>query len=311
MDRAERSAPDAPAGGSPAHAGMDPPRPRSSGRRPWLPRTRGDGPRRRHVWRGFPPAPPHTRGWTPKKLSVKLISNGSPAHAGMDPALNNVQAVSKGLPRTRGDGPTIILPDGSQSEAPPHTRGWTAWAQARANLDVGSPAHAGMDPCRLRRTSRRIRLPRTRGDGPLAAVTASAASLAPPHTRGWTRSRSRPTSSCSGSPAHAGMDPAAVGHAGRDPGLPRTRGDGPSSRPRPMQLPRAPPHTRGWTRIKTHTGLTIAGSPAHAGMDLVGAEADLPPVRLPRTRGDGPLADQPEQRRDEAPPHTRGWTLRP
>ena len=50
--------------------------------------------------------------------------------------------------------------------APPHTRGWTHDAAGRGAGVVGSPAHAGMDPCSPTSPFRPGWLPRTRGDRP-------------------------------------------------------------------------------------------------------------------------------------------------
>ena len=71
--------------GSPAHAGMDPSSGSATIRRPRLPRTRGDGPRRKVAGSVAAPAPPHTRGWTLWRSEACFFSQGSPAHAGMDP----------------------------------------------------------------------------------------------------------------------------------------------------------------------------------------------------------------------------------
>ena len=172
--------------GSPAHAGMDPTRApgRSSGRR--LPRTRGDGPRT--GLRSAPTswAPPHTRGWTARKREVQRARVGSPAHAGMDPATRRSGKGSKRLPRTRGDGPQSARAVLRQPEAPPHTRGWTPRDASDVRARRGSPAHAGMDPEREAVYPFRLRLPRTRGDGPWGRDRRHSIAPAPPHTRGWT-----------------------------------------------------------------------------------------------------------------------------
>ena len=118
--------PQGPAGGSPAHAGMD----LAAGRRAEpeyrLPRTRGDGPDRRSVMALLAMAPPHTRGWTQDGRSRPDRVGGSPAHAGMDPPSLPVTSRRRWLPRTRGDGPFAGRVLGMDS--------------------AGSPAHAGMDP---------------------------------------------------------------------------------------------------------------------------------------------------------------------
>ena len=71
--------------GFPAHAGMDPSFLMASGTLPWIPRTRGDGPRISGLCAGAPTDSPHTRGWTRLYRRVKLGWLGFPAHAGMDP----------------------------------------------------------------------------------------------------------------------------------------------------------------------------------------------------------------------------------
>ena len=151
-----------------------------------LPRTRGDGPSTMSRLFLRSAAPPHTRGWTARSVLLGRGACGSPAHAGMDPWLNGVPIVSRGLPRTRGDGPIGATPGRTRRTAPPHTRGWTRRGVRPGAGRRGSPAHAGMDPRRERR-ERSVRwLPRTRGDGPLAHALLIWLMMASPHTRGWT-----------------------------------------------------------------------------------------------------------------------------
>ena len=233
--------------GSPAHAGMDPrggdaPVPRGR-----LPRSRGDGPIAGETRRQSCRAPPHTRGWTGNRRREARRRTGSPAHAGMDLALDVWCRVAVRLPRTRGDGPVhphrarIPLP------APPHTRGWTALARGGDIEALGSPAHAGMDPRVHPRGRGRGGLPRTRGDGPMPRPRTCSGGEAPPHTRGWTPVVDLgPVHDC-GSPAHAGMDPMRASRSRGGSRLPRTRGDGPGSSSTPWAACAAPPHTRGWT----------------------------------------------------------------
>ena len=112
-----------------------------------------------------------------------------------------------------------------------------------------------------------------------------------------------------GSPAHAGMDPVAIGWYRDSTGLPRTRGDGPGSTAFVHGVDAAPPHTRGWTRMPALKRLRGEGSPAHAGMDPGRYLPWWMGHRLPRTRGDGPPTPIGAGFRPRAPPHTRGWTL--
>src|SRR5690606_26053296 len=132
----------------------------------------------------------------------------------------------------------------------------------------GSPARAGMDPQAALVVPVLSRLPRTRGDGPVGAGPGGGQSEAPPHARGWTHAGARRRAGVHGSPARAGMDPRAIRPRLARPGLPRTRGDGPSPRAAPARLARAPPHARGWTAAGREDGWSVRGSPARAGMDL-------------------------------------------
>src|SRR5690606_27095216 len=90
---------------SPARAGRD--RTPCTGNRPLdaLPRTRGDGPCEAMNWRASHSSPPHARGWTSKRLSIRKRDRLSPARAGMDLKTLIDPETGQALPRTRGDGP--------------------------------------------------------------------------------------------------------------------------------------------------------------------------------------------------------------
>ena len=172
-------------------------------------------------------ASPHTRGWTLRDVPQLVSHQGFPAHAGMDLMRTATAPRSRGLPRTRGDGPEVREWLDQIARASPHTRGWTEFFVDRAADVSGFPAHAGMDPATGKRRSCSRRLPRTRGDGPLGHGLTAFVQLASPHTRGWTAGLGIGGRGRIGFPAHAGMDPARPGSRGRGGGLPRTRGDGP------------------------------------------------------------------------------------
>ena len=294
-----------------------------------LPRTRGDGPPAFTRWlMGFP-ASPHTRGWTVSRHPGVRPGAGFPAHAGMDPRGIDCTVRNAGLPRTRGDGPGTL--GGSHSErmaspahagmgprsvpfrlcfyrASPHTRGWTPPATRTGTRRGGFPAHAGMDPGRRDVPGLPEGLPRTRGDGPDPIRGALGGGWASPHTRGWTLRRTARSLRKPGFPAHAGMDPPARRDLAAPVRLPRTRGDGPRKRRRENDLPRASPHTRGWTWDALWPAILSHGFPAHAGMDPVSSRPTGRPTWLPRTRGDGPLTCIDGTSEARASPHTRGWT---
>ena len=172
-----------------------------------FPRTRGDGPEVRDKVEAADEFPPHTRGWTvgPRRDPGRL--DVSPAHAGMDPVRGALRGGRGRFPRTRGDGPDHDVDLAYVPTFPPHTRGWTpAHPPGRATPAV-SPAHAGMDPRRRSATPRRLRFPRTRGDGPRARRASRRTWAFPPHTRGWTADGKIVAEFKLVSPAHAGMDP--------------------------------------------------------------------------------------------------------
>ena len=173
----------------------------------WLPRARGDGPKNKRAEVYREQASPRTRGWT-RQVRIDVHSAvGFPAHAGMDPSPPTMQSIRSWLPRARGDGPLSIRTLTSRRVASPRTRGWTP-ASGRADIHFyGFPAHAGMDPGSRRPPPARQRLPRARGDGPIARSSPDQGSTASPRTRGWTLFALLRGSSRSGFPAHAGMDP--------------------------------------------------------------------------------------------------------
>ena len=165
-----------------------------------------------------------------------------------------------------------------------------------------------MDPPKRGTSTFKIRLPRTRGDGPSDCETYPRQAKASPHTRGWTASGAIADITSSGFPAHAGMDPRSSELRSRTSRLPRTRGDGPTDGTDRRTDGEASPHTRGWTRLDPGGGDARVGFPAHAGMDPPWARRTRSGSGLPRTRGDGPVTFRSISPARGASPHTRGWT---
>src|SRR5690606_38235336 len=104
------------------------------------------------------------------------------------------------------DGPTLKALLDAWEGSPPHARGWTRAHDDIAHVAVLSPARAGMDHNRARRTSGGFSLPRTRGDGPQAMRRFVDDLTSPPHARGWTSLRDTRLCVSLLSPARAGMD---------------------------------------------------------------------------------------------------------
>ena len=156
-----------------------------------------------------------------------------------------------------------------------------------------------------------MRFPRTRGDGPGADRGVGRDGWVSPHTRGWTRWDAAVTGASAGFPAHAGMDPRRCSGSFSARRFPRTRGDGPVWRMLRELTEAVSPHTRGWTRRIHRISLSVAGFPAHAGMDPRRRPRPGGRPRFPRTRGDGPAGGVRGGLRGGVSPHTRGWTRHP
>ncbi len=193
--------------GSPADAGIDPPRQAASCRHRWLPRRRGDRPQAGQAGQAHRPAPPQTRGSTRLSAPPTPSPRGSPADAGIDPDSHLRTGGGEWLPRRRGDRPRRGKLTFAGFGAPPQTRGSTLNKPSPSVIDMGSPADAGIDPFHYIGAPDKSWLPRRRGDRPVAAGLAPGAGMAPPQTRGSTRREIRPGRSARGSPADAGIDP--------------------------------------------------------------------------------------------------------
>ena len=274
--------------GFPAHAGMDPARPRLSRCLDWFPRPRGDG---------------------PMKLPQHVVGDlGFPAHAGMDPQTASPHWPRSGFPRPRGDGPQSGSSLSRSAWVSPPTRGWTHNLLGLTRPGRGFPAHAGMDPIIRSSVSSGRRFPRPRGDGPVSFSGGGGSGAVSPPTRGWTRIPGQHRCGGPGFPAHAGMDPSLTNGLEYFFRFPRPRGDGPVSKTRRPLPGWVSPPTRGWTH---GSGLRAAGArgfPAHAGMDLPHVPGRDTGHRFPRPRGDGPHTNFAKARAMMVSPPTRGWT---
>ena len=88
---------------------MDPSLSRIAASRGRLPRTRGDGPGVTVSGAIFDRAPPHPRGWTQRDPGMAFYAKGSPAPAGMDPALRMSTQWPMGLHCPIGDGNSALV----------------------------------------------------------------------------------------------------------------------------------------------------------------------------------------------------------
>ena len=131
-----------------------------------IPHTRGDGPH--HAEKDFQTQPysPHTWGWTWIKSDSTHFFPVFPTHVGMDLRLSYSSWRNISIPHTRGDGPLLVLQSRQAIAYSPHTWGWTSEAVHAFYEESVFPTHVGMDLLLSRRSSTKICIPHTRGDGP-------------------------------------------------------------------------------------------------------------------------------------------------
>ncbi len=159
-----------PAPGYPACAGIDLPMVLPGEIRHRLPRVRGDRPLRHRRSPPDAPATPRARGSTLQALARELQHVGYPACAGIDPRWICWRHRNPGLPRVRGDRPTLVGTLVAGLPATPRARGSTYPCRHAGRRSAGYPACAGIDPRRVIVAVIRQRLPRVRGDRPLTSV---------------------------------------------------------------------------------------------------------------------------------------------
>ncbi len=129
-----------------------------------------------------------------------------------------------------------------------------------------------------------------------------------PHPRGWSQRRHRRDRRHALLPAPAGMVPRSGSGRSAGPPAPRTRGDGPFTRPMASTSPICSPHPRGWSQRRQRQGRTQRLLPAPAGMVPPPSSSPGSPRAAPRTRGDGPEGDANKFLGYNCSPHPRGWS---
>ena len=112
----------------------------------------------------------------------------------------------------------------------PHARGSTRTAPALTRLPGVYPACAGIHLRHIDGTLITVSLPRMRGDPPLSATNCSASRRSTPHARGSTRKRCSVLTLYRVYPACAGIHRLPLPTLTLPSGLPRMRGDPPSSK---------------------------------------------------------------------------------
>ena len=230
------------------------------------------------------------------------------------------------LPRASGDRPVWEVDPRIACGAPPRERGSAHIPHGRLGSDGGSPARAGIGPCRRRSRGPRPRLPRARGDWPTSSTQAGLGQAAPPRERGSARHRRHPSTAERGSPRERGLAPdglhpraqvrgsparAGIGPTGPTRGststrLPRASGDRPSPLGFDVWMDTAPPRERGLAQGAAGARGGTGGSPARAGIGPRGPSGGRRRTWLPRASGDRPCWGKPPAVVSRAPPRERG-----
>ncbi len=193
--------------------------------------------------------------------------------------------------------------------APP-ARGWPQLFFNEVRITTVCPACAGMAPgCSVPHQAK-LRLPRLRGDGPIDSQKPERVGVSAPPARGWPLDLTRCVLLLKVCPACAGMAPISTSIFALCDRLPRLRGDGPTGPPLASLNSQSAPPARGWPRIGVRIVDDEKVCPARAGMAPAAAGPCPASRRLPRPRGDGPLAGAQGSGRNWSAPPARGWPPR-
>ncbi len=147
----------------------------------------------------------------------------------------------------RGDRPDCLNQLLPSKGFTPHARGSTFFGFTKAQAVLVYPACAGIDPAASIASQASSRLPRMRGDRPVAASDSNPWIKFTPHARGSTPHTSISNISGSVYPACAGIDRSEGCGRGRYGCLPRMRGDRPCFPKIKCCLFVFTPHARGST----------------------------------------------------------------
>ena len=190
--------------------------------------------------------------------------------------------------------------------SPPRPRGLPQFRVDVKKLSIVSPAPAGIAPDKTSGSPARSRLPRARGDCPLASRPASLPAPSPPRPRGLPQVVRSWGSSTRVSPAPAGIAPTPTPCEGQMQSLPRARGDCPFSKNLRSGDHRSPPRPRGLPLVLRWRSMFSSVSPAPAGIAPTFAAWRCVTLSLPRARGDCPSRRRLFNKRRMSPPRPRG-----
>ncbi len=231
-----------------------------------VPRPRGDGPGQPGVGKTTLARSPPARGWPGRRTHGSRARYAFPARAGMARERWRSKPGGSGVPRPRGDGPSPRRSVPVSPARSPPARGWPALRAEDKFVVSAFPARAGMARSRRRRSPKLSRVPRPRGDGPAVTPYSLLHSKRSPPARGWPGSPLPDHPRRVAFPARAGMAREPVRASLKWQGVPRPRGDGPSSSWASRRRPKRSPPARGWPAYYRGQTTFPAAFPARAGM---------------------------------------------
>ncbi len=194
-----------------------------------LPRMRGDRPCRKPLRTTVKRFTPHARGSTLVQREGGKLACVYPACAGIDRTTTASWCSTSGLPRMRGDRPSLGLPSATSIRFTPHARGSTLACQRQKLCINVYPACAGIDPNNHFILFSSLCLPRMRGDRPSDPDLLLSLLPFTPHARGSTVRRVSYVLATVVYPACAGIDLSSSVHLLFSSSLPRMRGDRPQT----------------------------------------------------------------------------------
>ena len=229
---------------------------------------RGDPPAQDLVLDGHKMSTPHARGSIRETIQEMLKRMVYPACAGIHPAHQYLLVCGSSLPRMRGDPPKWEFLYSKSDSSTPHARGSTSRRRDSVRVCTVYPACAGIHPSATLSGSRRMSLPRMRGDPPHPSAFFLRTGVSTPHARGSTQPDKSDRSFSSVCPHARGSTPDCHAKGQRQPvypacagihlyivaprpsgiGLPRMRGDPPRSLGPLQASHKSTPHARGSTR---------------------------------------------------------------
>mgnify|MGYP001487898256 CR=1 FL=1 len=273
-----------------------------------VPRRRGDQPLDATLHPGRGGRSPQARGSTACRLEALHRTAAFPAGAGINRWRVQAQERIGGVPRRRGDQPLLPEARAEWYTRSPQARGSTGIALQIGDGAGAFPAGAGINRCSASANQRTSGVPRRRGDQPHQRGVSVPQEGRSPQARGSTAHRTRYKPAHAAFPAGAGINRACWHLPARAAGVPRRRGDQPSTEQQLSTVEERSPQARGSTGCESARVPLACAFPAGAGINRADRKAQATGCGVPRRRGDQPVALQGATIAAGRSPQARGST---